>query len=93
MNSLPLGRISLAKFVKMNPDQTGKLMKIIMARADKVGTVQELVTICGGPRPELLCMVCCFAGDKCMDTVDIDTMDHEVWIETRKRLERQYSPL
>ena len=54
MKSLPLGRISVAKFVKMNPDQTGKLMKIITARADKVGTVQELVTLCGGPRPELL---------------------------------------
>ena len=90
MKSLPLGRISVAKFVKMNPDQTGKLMKIITARADKVGAVQELVTLCGGPCPELLSMVCCFAGDKCMDTVDIDTMDDEVWIETRKRLERQY---
>ena len=90
MKSLPLGKIDLHTFSSMNPDEKGNVEKIVTASQDTVRTVRGLVALCNCPRPELLSMVCCFAGDKCMDTVDIDTMDVKAWVAKRRQLERQY---
>ena len=80
MKSLPLGDISLGKFASMNPDQKGHLQKLIIATKNlKWSSVQELLTLCGNPRPELLSMVCCFVGDQCFDSVDVDTIDVQAW--------------
>ena len=85
MKSLPLGGISIDKFASMNPDQKGNLKKIIKRNA--VSSVQQLLKLCGNPRPELLSMVCCFAGDRCFDSLDIDTIDVPAWARARKHLE------
>ena len=71
MQSLPLGGISLDEFASMNPDQKGNLDKLIAGNRSTVSSVQQLLKLCGNPRPELLSMVCCFAGDRCFDSVDV----------------------
>ena len=86
MKSLPLGRISLTEFATMNPDQKGNLEKLIVANR-KVSSVQQLLALCDNPRPELLSMVCCFAGDKCFDSIDVETIDVQAWATKRKQLE------
>ena len=88
--SLPLGKIDLHTFSSMNPDEKGHMEKIMTASQDTVHTVCGLVALCSCSRPELLSMVCCFAGDKCMDTVDMGTSDVKVWIANRWQIERQY---
>ena len=88
MKSLPLGRISLPEFATMNPDQKGNLEKLIVANRDKVSSVQQLLALCDNPRPELLSMVCCFAGDRCFDSIDVETIDVQAWATKRKQLER-----
>ena len=90
MKSLPLGKIDLHKLSNMNPDAKGHLEKIMTASQDTVHTLSGLVRLCNCSRPELLSMVCCFAGDTCMCTVDIGTMDVKAWIAKRWQLERQY---
>ena len=88
MKSLPLGGIALDKFASMNPDQKGSLMKLIAGNRTTVSNVQQLLALCNNPRPELLSMICCFAGDKCFDLIDIDTIDVQAWARKRKQLER-----
>ena len=88
MKSLPLGRISLTKFATMNPDQKGNLETLIRANRDQVSSVQQLLALCDNPRPELLSMVCCFAGDRCFDSIDVETIDVQAWATKRKQLER-----
>ena len=90
MKSLPLGGISLDKFASMNPDQKGNLKKLIAGNRTTVSSVQQLLALCNNPRPELLSMICCFAGDKCFDLIDIDTIDVQAWARKRKQLERLY---
>ena len=75
MKSLPLGKINLHKLSNMNPDAKGHLEKIMTANQDIVHTVCGLVHFATAHAQSSLPMVCWFAGDKCMDTVDIDTMD------------------
>ena len=84
MKSLPLGGISIDKFASMNPDQKGNLKKIIKRNA--VSSVQQLLKLCGNPRPELLSMVCCFAGDRCFDSIDVDAIDVQAWVRVREQL-------
>ena len=86
MKSLPLGAITLNEFASMNPDQKGNLKKLINPKI--ASSVQELLTLCGNPRPELLPMVNCFAGDRCWDSIDIDTIDVQAWARERERLRR-----
>ena len=94
MKSLPLGGITLDKFASMNPDQKGNLEKLIagywlpLEKLRAVSSVQQLLALCNNPRPELLSMICCFAGDKCFDLIDIDTIDVQAWARKRKQLER-----
>ena len=88
MKSLPLGGISLDKFASMDPDQKGSLEKLIAGNRTTVSSVQQLLALCNNPRPELLSMICCFAGDKCFDLIDIDTIDVQSWARKRKQLER-----
>ena len=90
MKSLPVGGISLDKFASMNPDQKGNLKKLIAGNRTTVSSVQQLLALCNNPRPELLSMICCFAGDKCFDLIDIDTIDVQSWAMKRKQLERLY---
>ena len=90
MKSLPLGDIDLGKFVSMNPDEKGNLEKLRRAHKDTVGTVRQLVALCECKRPELLSMVCCFAGGRSMDSVDIDTLDVPAWAAKWRQLERQH---
>lgn len=90
IKSLLVGDIDLDKFVSMNPDERGNLEKLRKAYRDTVGTVQQLVALCDYPRPELLSMVCCFAGDSCLDSVDIDTIDVPTWQAKRRQLERRH---
>ena len=72
----------------MNPDQKGNLKKLIDYNPKIVSCVQDLLTLCGNPRPELLSMVCCFAGDRCWDSIDIDTMDVQAWVRMLEQLGR-----
>ena len=72
----------------MNPDQKGNLEKLIVANRDKVSSVQQLLALCDNPCPELLSMVCCFAGDRCFDSIDVETIDVQAWATKRKQLER-----
>ena len=89
MKSLPLGRISLPEFATMNPDQKGSLEKLIGVNKHRnVSSVQQLLALCDNPRPELLSMVCCFAGDRCFDSIDVETIDVQAWATKRKQLER-----
>ena len=91
MKSLPLGRISLPEFATMNPDQKGSLEKLILAHRQanrQASSVQQLLALCDNPRPELLSMVCCFAGDRCFDSIDVETIDVQAWATKRKQLER-----
>ena len=88
MKSLPLGGISLDKFASMNHDQKGRMNKLIAGNCTTVSSVQQLLALCNNPRPELLSMICCFAGDKCFDLIDIDTIDVQAWARKRKQLER-----
>ena len=94
MKYLPLGGITLDKFASMNPDQKGNLEKLIavychpLEKLRAVSSVQQLLALCNNPRPELLSMTCCFAGDKCFDLIDIDTIDVQAWAMKRKQLER-----
>ena len=88
MKSLPLGRIDLSTFSAMNPDQKGNLETLIRANRDQVSSVQQLLALCDNPRPELLSMVCCFAGDRCFDSIDVETIDVQAWATKRKQLER-----
>ena len=94
MKSLPLGGITLDKFASMNPDQKGNLEKLIagywlpLEKLRAVSSVQQLLALCNNPRPELLPMICCFAGDKCFDLIDIDTIAVQSWARKRKQLER-----
>ena len=88
MKSLPLGGIRLDKFANMNPDQKGNLEKLIMGNRDTVSSVQQLIALCGKPRPELLSMLCCFAADQCFDSIDIENIDVQAWATKRKQLER-----
>ena len=79
------------KFASMNPDQKGRLKKLIdMFYCNRriVSSVQQLLALCNNPRPELLSMICCFAGDKCFDLIDIDTIDVQAWTMKRTQLER-----
>ena len=92
--SLPLGRIDLGTFATMNPDQKGNLEKLIagywlpLEKLRAVSSVQQLLALCNNPRPELLSMICCFAGDKCFDLIDIDTIDVQGWARKRTQLAR-----
>ena len=94
MKSLPLGGITLDKFASINPDQKGNLEKLIagywlpLEKLRAVSSVQQLLALCNNPRPELLSTTCCFAGDKCFDLIDIDTIDVQAWARKRKQLER-----
>ena len=88
MKSLPLGNITLHDFANMNPDQKGNLKKIIAAKHFEVSSVKQLITMCGNPRPELVSMVCCFAGDRCFDAIDMDTVDVQAWVRMREHLRR-----
>ena len=88
MKSLPLGGITLDKFASMNPDQKGRMKKLIAGNHTTVSSVQQLLALCNNPRPELLSMICCFDGDRCFDLIDIDTIDAQAWARERKRLER-----
>ena len=89
MKSLPLGRISLPEFATMNPDQKGSLEKLIGVNKHRnVSSVQQLLALCDNPRPELLSMVCCFAGDRCFDSIDVETIDVQAWVTKREQLER-----
>ena len=90
MNSLHLGNITLNKFADMNPDQKGNLKKLIDTRSSnlEVSSVKQLITMCGNPRPELVSMVCCFAGDRCFDAIDMDTVDVQAWVRMREHLRR-----
>ena len=90
VKSLPIGSIDLDKFMTMNPDEKGHVEKLVRANRDTACTVPQLVALCGHPRPELLSMVCCFAGDKCLDSVDIDAANVAAWTAKRKQLERQH---
>ena len=87
MKSLPLGRISLTEFATMNPDQKGDLEKLLLPPS-RWASVQQLLALCDNPRPELLSMVCCFAGDRCFDSIDVETIDVQAWATKRKQLER-----
>ena len=97
MKSLPLGGITLDKFASMNPDQKGNLEKLIavychpLEKLRAVSSVQQLLALCNNPRPELLSMICCFAGDKCFDLIDIDTIDVQSWAMKRNQLERWHN--
>ena len=68
MKSLPLGGITLDKFASMNPGQKGNMEKLIavychpLEKLRAVSSVQQLLALCNNPRPELLSMICCFAG-------------------------------
>ena len=88
MKCLPLGGISLGKFASMNPDQKGSSEKLSAGNRTTVSSVQQLLALCNNPRPEFLSMICCFAGDKCFDLIDIDTTDVQSWARKRKQLER-----
>ena len=92
VKSLPIGSIGMDLFTAMNPDEKGhveKLVKSLRNRGEKC-TVPQLVALCGHPRPELLSMVCCFAGDQSLDSVDIDSANVAAWTAKRKQLERQH---
>ena len=89
MRSLPVGDIDLDTFNSMNPDVKGNVEKLVLANKDTVGTVRQLVALCDCPRPELLSCVCCFAVDKCLDSVDIGTVDVPAWVAKRRELEQQ----
>ena len=91
MKSLPLGGITLAKFAIMSPDQKRHVHKLIAANRTAVtASVQQLVALCGNPRPEILSCMCCFAGDRCFDSLDLDTIDIAAWARMRKQLERSH---
>ena len=68
MKSLPLGGSTLDKFASMNPDQKGNLEKLVagcwlpLEKLRAVSSAQQLLALCNNPRPELLTMICCFAG-------------------------------
>ena len=91
MKSLPVGNITLTQFADMNPDQKGHLKRLILntrGTHSEVSSVKQLVKLCGNPRPELLSMMCCFAGDRCWDSIDLDTIDVQAWARERERLRR-----
>ena len=90
MKSLPLGGITLDKFAIMSPDQKGHVDKLIAANRATVSSVKQLVALCDNPRPEILSCVCCFAGDKCFDSLDLDTIDIAAWARMRKQLKRSH---
>ena len=76
------------KFASMKRDQKGRTKKLIAGNRTTVSSVQQLLALCNNPRPELVSMICCFAGDKCFDLIDIDTIDVQAWARKRKQLER-----
>ena len=88
IKSLPLGGISLGNSASMNPDQKGHLEKLISSNRSTVPSVKQLIALCGNPHPELLSMVCCFVGDRCFDSIDVDTMDLQAWVRKREQLRR-----
>ena len=91
MKSLPLGGITLDKFAIMSPDQKGHVDKLVAtAREQRVSSVRQLVALCDNPRPELLSCVCCFAGDRCFDSLDLDTIDIAARVRMRKQLKRSH---
>ena len=93
VKSLPLGGITLDKSASMNPDQKGNLEKLAavychpLEKLKAVSSVQQLLALCNNPRPELVSMICCFAGDTCFDLIDIDTIDVQSWARKRKQLD------
>ena len=86
--SLPLGGISLDKSASMNLDQKGSLEKLMGGKRRTVSSVQQLLALCNNPRPELLSMICCFAGDKCFDLRDRGAIGVQAGARERKQLER-----
>ena len=94
MKSLPLGDITLHNFANMNPDQKGNLKKLIDQKGNfknkglDLSNVNQLLAMCGNPRPELVSMMCCFAGDRCFDAIDMDIVDVQAWVRMREQLRR-----
>ena len=94
MKSLPVGDITLHNFANMNPDQKGNLKKLIDQKGNfknkglDLSNVNQLLAMCGNPRPELVSMMCCFAGDRCFDAIDMDIVDVQAWVRMREQLRR-----
>ena len=80
---------SIQSFLRMNPDQRGRLIKIYHSHKNECHSVQDLLALCGWEhsRPELLSMMACFAGDKGLRDSDFDESKFSQWCAHRDRLE------
>ena len=74
ISRLKPGTLSVYKFTRMNPDQTGGLMRVYRAaerRAGKLKTIRDVMNAVGRKtRPELVSMDICFASDRSLDQLD-----------------------
>ena len=89
------GQITLAQFLKMNPDQCSHLTRIATSLAksgEECESVQDLLAAsgCRSYPPELASMLACFAGDRGLKQEDFgDAFDVNEWLETADRLRRE----
>jgi hypothetical protein len=74
ISGLKPGNLSVYKFTRMNPDQTGGLMRVYRAAertAGKLETIRDVMNAVGRKtRPELVSMDICFASDRSLDQLD-----------------------
>lgn len=76
ISGLKPGSMSVWKFARMNPDQTGALSKLFRTaeRSKKpLDTIQRVMdAVQRKRRPELVSMDLCFASDRSLDNIDFD---------------------
>ena len=74
ISGLKPGNLSVYKFTRMNPDQTGGLMRVYRAAertAGRLETIRDVMNAVGRKtRPELVSMDICFASDRSLDQLD-----------------------
>jgi hypothetical protein len=74
ISGLKPGNLSVYKFTRMNPDQTGGLMRVYRAAertAGRLENIRDLMNAVGRKtRPELVSMDICFASDRSLDQLD-----------------------
>lgn len=74
ISGLKPGNLSVYKFTRMNPDQTGGLMRVYRAAERTAGRLENIRDVMNAvgrkTRPELVSMDICFASDRSLDQLD-----------------------
>ena len=81
--------IPLRAFCRMNPDENENLLRIVNSNRKSIRTTSDLLRHCGSrsaQRPELLSAELCLAGDRGLDSIDLDQADLKLWRDAKQEL-------